>query len=60
LIQALLHGLTVMLMVDQKAFDRREMYEACVQLFAPMFKHDAEQVSEPLISKTNDPGTARA
>ncbi|HEV3385996.1 MAG TPA: TetR/AcrR family transcriptional regulator [Gemmata sp.] len=60
LIQALLHGLTVMLMVDQKAFDRREMYEACVQLFAPLFKHDAEQVSEPLISKTNDPGTARA
>jgi hypothetical protein len=60
LIQALLHGLMVQLMVDPQAFDRHEMYEACIQLFAPMFKRDTEQVSEPLVPITNDTGTTRA
>jgi AcrR family transcriptional regulator len=60
LIQALLHGLMVQLMVDPQAFDRNEMYEACIQLFAPVFKRDAEQVSEPLIPKSNEAGTTRA
>lgn len=34
---AMLHGLAVQLMVDPAAFDRRAVYEACIQAFAPMF-----------------------
>jgi len=37
LLQALVHGLTVQLMVDPEAFDRRAMFDACVRLFAPVF-----------------------
>jgi len=51
LMLALVHGLTVQLMVDPKAFDRSAMYDACLQLFAPMFAQSADQVSEPLITK---------
>lgn len=36
--QALLHGLTVQLMVDPGAFDPRAMFDACVRLFAPVFR----------------------
>jgi AcrR family transcriptional regulator len=46
LIQALIHGLTVLLMVDPAAFDRAAMYETCIQLFAPVFKQAAEPVGE--------------
>jgi AcrR family transcriptional regulator len=38
LLQALVHGLTVQLMVDPEAFDRQAMFEACARLFAPVFK----------------------
>lgn len=38
LMQALIHGLTVQLMVDPEAFDRAEMFETCMQLLAPMFE----------------------
>ena len=37
LLQALVHGLTVQLMVDPEAFDRPAMFEACVRLLAPLF-----------------------
>ncbi len=60
LIQALVHGLTVLLMVDPAAFDRQAMYEACIQLFALVFKQAAEPVGEPLIPNPNNSGTARA
>jgi hypothetical protein len=44
LFQALLHGLTVQLLVDPEAFDRQAMYDACVQLFAPVFQ---QGIGEP-------------
>jgi AcrR family transcriptional regulator len=59
LIQALVHGLTVMLMVDPAAFDRQKMYEVCIQLFAPLFNRTGETDSEPLIANSNDSGSAR-
>jgi AcrR family transcriptional regulator len=37
LVQALFHGLEVQLMIDPQAFDRAEMYAACVRLLAPLF-----------------------
>ncbi|MDB5309906.1 MAG: transcriptional regulator BetI [Gemmataceae bacterium] len=37
LIQALFHGLRTQLAVDPNAFDRDEMFAACVQLLAPLF-----------------------
>jgi AcrR family transcriptional regulator len=36
-VQALLHGLTVQLAADPKAFDRAEMLELCVGVLAPLF-----------------------
>lgn len=38
MIQALLQGLDIQLMIDPEAFDRTEMFEACTQLLAPVFK----------------------
>lgn len=40
LLQALIHGLTVQLMVDPEAFDRQAMFDTCVRLFAPVFRQD--------------------
>ncbi len=37
LIQALFHGLDVQLMMDPAAFDRQEMFAACVKLLGPLF-----------------------
>ena len=37
LIQALFHGLDVQLMMDPNAFDRQEMFAACVKLLGPLF-----------------------
>ena len=37
LFQALIHGLTMQLMVDPEAFDRNAMFDACVSLLAPVF-----------------------
>lgn len=37
LMQALFHGLDVQLMMDPDAFDRQEMFAACVKLLAPLF-----------------------
>lgn len=42
LIQALFHGLDVQLMMDPNAFDRQEMYAACVKLLAPLFNQAAD------------------
>jgi AcrR family transcriptional regulator len=47
LFQALMHGLTVQLMVDPRAFDRQAMFDACVRLFAPVFGQDAGGSGEP-------------
>ena len=44
LIQALIHGLSVQLMVDSSAFDRQAMFDACIQLFAPLFGQASELV----------------
>lgn len=60
LLQALLHGLNVQLMVNPTAFDRNAMYEACIQLFAPVFKQAAEPAVEPLITTPDNSGTERA
>ena len=43
LLQALVHGLSVQLMVDSEAFDREAMYDACVRLFAPVFEQTPPQ-----------------
>ena len=37
LIQALFHGIGMQLAVDPEAFDREEMFAACIRLFAPLF-----------------------
>ena len=37
LLQALIHGLTMQLMVDPDAFDRKAMFEACTRLLEPIF-----------------------
>ncbi|MCS6863740.1 MAG: TetR/AcrR family transcriptional regulator [Gemmataceae bacterium] len=37
LIQALVHGLDMQMMLDPNAFDRHEMFAACVRLLAPLF-----------------------
>jgi hypothetical protein len=50
----------VQLMVNPAAFDRQAMFEACIQLLAPVFKQAAEPVGEPLIPNPNNSGTARA
>jgi AcrR family transcriptional regulator len=42
LIQALFHGLDVQLMMDPNAFDRQEMFAACVRLLAPLFGRASE------------------
>jgi AcrR family transcriptional regulator len=49
LVQALFHGLDVQLMMDPDAFDRQEMFAACVRLLAPMFN--------PTANSTQPPGT---
>jgi AcrR family transcriptional regulator len=36
-VQALVHGLTVQLAADPKAFDRAEMLKLCVRVLAPLF-----------------------
>ena len=46
LVQALLHGLRMQLAVDPEAFDRAEMFAACVQLFAPLF-HQGPVAPDP-------------
>jgi AcrR family transcriptional regulator len=48
LIQALFLGLDVQLMMDPDAFDRREMFEACVKVLAPLF-------GQPLAPPAADP-----
>lgn len=42
LFQAIIHGLTMQLMVDPEAFDRQAMYDACARLFAPVFRQQSE------------------
>src|SRR5688572_9861026 len=51
LIQALFHGLDVQLMMDPNAFDRQEMFAACVKLLAPLF-------GQPLSPETAKPAEA--
>jgi AcrR family transcriptional regulator len=56
LVQALVHGLSMQLAVDPGAFDRQEMFAACVRLLAPVFKQDAD----PVPPTPPDPGSERA
>lgn len=51
LLQALFHGLDVQLMMDPNAFDRQEMFAACVKLLAPLFGYPWSPPTPP------DPGT---
>jgi AcrR family transcriptional regulator len=51
LFQALMHGLAVQLMVDPDALDRQATYDACVRLFAPIFR---EQKSEDRDQRTEN------
>jgi AcrR family transcriptional regulator len=44
LVQALFHGLDVQLMMDPDAFDRQEMFAACVRLLAPLFGQSDERL----------------
>lgn len=37
IIQALIHGLTVQLLIDPEAFDRRRMLNACLRLLSPCY-----------------------
>lgn len=37
IIQALIHGLTVQLLVDPNAFDRQQMLQTCLQMLAPFY-----------------------
>jgi AcrR family transcriptional regulator len=46
LVQIVLHGLMVQLAVDPDAFDRDEMFAACVRLFAPLFGQDPAREGE--------------
>jgi AcrR family transcriptional regulator len=39
LVQAILHGLSMQLMADPNAFDRREVLELCVRLLEPCFRY---------------------
>lgn len=48
LVQALFHGLDVQLMMDPDAFDRQEMFEACVKLLAPLFGQAANSNPTPV------------
>jgi AcrR family transcriptional regulator len=41
LVHALIQGLSIQLAVDPDAFDREEMFAACVRLIAPLFKQEA-------------------
>lgn len=43
IIQALFHGLDTQLMMDPEAFDRQEMFAACVTMLAPLFGRDGEK-----------------
>ena len=47
LIQALFHGLDVQLMMDPNAFDRQEMFAACVKLLGPLFGYGLSVPSSP-------------
>jgi len=45
IVQALIHGLTVQLLIDPQAFDRRAMLEACLQMLSRWYRpHVGENV----------------
>lgn len=62
IVQALMHGIDVQLMMDPNAFDRQEMFAACVQLMAPLFgkeaKHDARNANESDTAANSTPTPA--
>lgn len=47
LLMALFHGLGMQLAVDPAAFDRHEMFAACLRLFAPLFGPAADATTDP-------------
>lgn len=57
LVQALFHGLDVQLMMDPDAFDRQEMFAACVRLLAPMFNQAADSPPPRSRERVNDGDT---
>jgi AcrR family transcriptional regulator len=59
IVQALFHGLDVQLMMDPEAFDRQEMFAACVTMLAPLFGHPPTSSRAGEVKATNpDPGAA--
>lgn len=61
LLQAMIHGLSVQLLVDPAAFDRQAMFEACIQLIAPLFNQMVEATGDPvIIHDSAHTGTPRA
>jgi AcrR family transcriptional regulator len=58
-VQAILHGLSVQLMADPKAFDRQEVLELTVQLLAPYFRSATQPVLKPAKTSTNKNGIHR-
>jgi hypothetical protein len=60
LIQALIHGLDMQMMLDPNAFDRNEMFSACVQLLAPLFGQSARPVNADPAGPTAPPSPAHS
>jgi AcrR family transcriptional regulator len=54
LMQSLMLGLDVQLMIDPEAFDRREMYELCVRLLAPLFDQTTHETAHPTTANPSE------
>jgi hypothetical protein len=51
IMQSLFLGLDIQLMIDPEAFDRKEMYDACVQFLAPLFTQTSQTNSPSVQSE---------
>jgi AcrR family transcriptional regulator len=58
-VQAILHGLSVQLMADPNAFDRREVLNLAVGLLAPYFRSATQPVAKPGKISTKNNGIHR-
>jgi AcrR family transcriptional regulator len=58
-VQAILHGLSVQLMADPNAFDRREVLDLVVGLLSPYFRSATQPVSKPVKISTKKNGIYR-
>jgi AcrR family transcriptional regulator len=54
IVQALFHGLDVQLMMDPNAFDRQEMFTACVEMLAPLYGQAADPNPTPAAPGVRD------